>query len=195
MRACRRGSRLTILARALQPLTARFRYRRAFKNGRMLRRAAVLQARQGNATEAAEHSAHHGGSADSVRTALLRPSGSQGAAHHEARRGGRGVRERLLQQPLVRPLTLLDARRPPAVPDRRLRQRERVPGRRPDHRAWAARRRLSHLPRGEDALRRPGPAARLRGAPDHRHLSSRLRLDAQLGCARGADRVVGTTTF
>ena len=35
--------------------------------------------------------------------------------------------------------------------------------------------------RGQDALLRAGPAARLRGAADHRHLPGRLRLDARLG--------------
>ena len=49
---------------------------------------------------------------------------------------------------------------------------------------------LPHLPRRQDALRRPRSAARLRGAADHRHLPGRFRLDAQLGCAGGADRLV-----
>ena len=49
-----------------------------------------------------------------------------------------------------------------------------------------ARRRLRHVPERQDALRRPGPAARLRAAADDRRLSRRPRLDA--GLAAAADR-------
>ena len=48
----------------------------------------------------------------------------------------------------------------------------------------------AHLPLRQDALRRPGPAARLRGAADHRHLPGRLRLDAGLRAAGRAHRLV-----
>ena len=48
----------------------------------------------------------------------------------------------------------------------------------------------AHLPRRQDAFRRPRPAARVRGAPDDRHLSRGFRLDAQLGRPGGADRLV-----
>ena len=51
-------------------------------------------------------------------------------------------------------------------------------------------RRLPHLPVGQDAFRRAGPVARLRGAADHRHLSRRFRLDAGLPQARRAHRLV-----
>ena len=51
-------------------------------------------------------------------------------------------------------------------------------------------RRLLHLPLRQDALRRPRPVARLRGAADHRHLSGRFRLDAGLPQARRAHRLV-----
>ena len=42
----------------------------------------------------------------------------------------------------------------------------------------------------QDALLRPRPAARIRGAADHRHLPGRLRLDAGLDSLRGASRLV-----
>ena len=79
--------------------------------------------------------------------------------------------------------------------DRRLRQRRRVPRLGADLRPRAARAGLPHLPRRQDALRRPRPAARLRGAADHRHLPGRLRLDAQLGRARRSGSTGGTTTW
>ena len=60
----------------------------------------------------------------------------------------------------------------------------------PTYRASSARRRLLHLPVRQDAFRRPRPAARLRGAADHRHLSGRFRLDAGLPQARRAHRLV-----
>ena len=50
--------------------------------------------------------------------------------------------------------------------------------------------RLPDDPVGQDALLRAGPAARLRGAPDDRHLSRRLRLDAGLGPSGGAAELV-----
>ena len=49
---------------------------------------------------------------------------------------------------------------------------------------------LPDLARRQDALRRRRPAARLRGAADHRHLPRRLRLDAELGRSRRALRLV-----
>ena len=61
---------------------------------------------------------------------------------------------------------------------------------RADLRALRAGRRLPHGAVGQDALRRPRPAARLRGAADHRHLPGRLRLDARLARARRAHRLV-----
>ena len=65
----------------------------------------------------------------------------------------------------------------------------------PHHGARAAGAGLPHLPRRQDALRRPRPAARLRGAADHRHLPGRFRLDAQLGRARRSGSTGGTTTW
>ena len=79
---------------------------------------------------------------------------------------------------------------PAAVPHPRLRQRRRVRLRHPDLRAPPAPRRLPDLPVGQDAFRRARPAARLRGAADHRHLPGRLRLDARLHAARRAHRLV-----
>ena len=46
----------------------------------------------------------------------------------------------------------------------------------------------------QDALRRPRPAARLRGAADHRHLPGRLRLDPRLDRSPSAASTGGTTT-
>ena len=57
-----------------------------------------------------------------------------------------------------------------------------------------ARRRLPHGARRQDALRRPRPAARLRGAADHRRLPGRLRLDAGLAAGAAASACPGTTT-
>ena len=88
-----------------------------------------------------------------------------------ARARGRRLRERLLRVAAVRPVALRAAGRPPAVGDRRLRQRRRAAGRHADDRPRAARRRLRDDARRQDALRRPGSAARLRGAPDDRRLS------------------------
>ena len=53
--------------------------------------------------------------------------------------------------------------------------------------------RLSHHSVGQDALLRSGPAARLRGAADDRHLPRRLRLDARLGPPATSGRA-GITT-
>ena len=63
----------------------------------------------------------------------------------------------------------------------RLRQRRRIRRRHPHLCASSARARLSHGAFRQDALLRPRPIARLRGAPDHRHLPRRFRLDAGLG--------------
>ena len=46
------------------------------------------------------------------------------------------------------------------------------------------------VPVGQDAFRRAGPAARIRGAADDRHLPGRFRLDAGLPQARRAHRLV-----
>ena len=77
-----------------------------------------------------------------------------------------------------------------AEPDARLRQRRRIRRRHPHLRPSPAPRRLLHLPVGQDAFRRARPAARIRGAPDDRHLSGRFRLDAGLPQARRAHRLV-----
>ena len=77
-----------------------------------------------------------------------------------------------------------------AVAHPRLRQRRRIRLDHPDLCASSARRRLLHLPVRQDAFRRAGPVARLRGAADHRHLSGRFRLDAGLPQARRAHRLV-----
>ena len=56
--------------------------------------------------------------------------------------------------------------------------------------AHRLRARLSHLPCRQNALRRPGSVARLRGAADHRHLPGRFRLDARLGRSRDPAELV-----
>jgi D-amino-acid dehydrogenase len=68
----------------------------------------------------AQHTPDHGRSADRLRAAELRASGGQGAAHHDARRTRRSVRNRLLQQPVVRPVPRLDDDRAAALAHRRL---------------------------------------------------------------------------
>ena len=60
----------------------------------------------------------------------------------------------------------------------------------PDVRPLRPARRLPHGARRQDALRRAGPAARLRGASYDRHLPGRLRVDAGLAAARRARRLV-----
>ena len=73
----------------------------------------------------------------------------------------------------------------------RLRQRRRPAEHRSrPSRTTRAARRLPHRARRQDALRRPRPAARLRGAADDRHLPGRLRLDAGLARAGRAHRLV-----
>jgi hypothetical protein len=64
---------------------------------------------------------------------------------------------------------------PAAACHRRLRQRQRVPGRHAHAGALPAPRRLPHHPVRQDALHRARPAARLRGTADDRHLPGRLR--------------------
>ena len=93
--------------------------------------------------------------------------------------------------PLCAPsrFALLAGRR--AVTHRCVRQRRRAPRRHSHDRPRPARRRLRHGTRGQDALRRPRSAARLRGAPHHGRLPVGLRLDAGLAPAgRRAPRVV-----
>ena len=62
--------------------------------------------------------------------------------------------------------------------------------RHPDLRAWLARARLSHHPLRQDALLRTRSAAWLRAAPDDRHLSRRLQLDARLGSPGASSELV-----
>ena len=66
----------------------------------------------------------------------------------------------------------------------------RVQLRDPDLRPLPAAGRLPHRAVRQDALLRPGPAARVRGAAHHRHLSGRLRLDAGLGPPARAPQLV-----
>ena len=54
---------------------------------------------------------------------------------------------------------------------------------------------LPHLPRRQDAFRRPRPAARLRGAPDHRHLSRRISAGRPTGTPPRSGSTGGTTTW
>ena len=80
----------------------------------------------------------------------------------------------------------------PPVPHTVLRQRRRLLLGDPDLRPPPAHAGLPDGARGQDALLRAGPAARLRGAAHHRHLPGRLRLDAGLGLRRSGR--TGTTT-
>ena len=80
----------------------------------------------------------------------------------------------------MRAVACFAAHRPAPFRHRRLRQRRRAVRVDPDARPLPAGARLLHLPRREDALHRPRPAARLRGAVDHGRLSGRDRLDPRL---------------
>ena len=113
------------------------------------------------------------------------------APHIGALAARRGVRERLLQQPAVRAVarSLHDRAGCPRAPAPTTTP-PRFPPAIPTFAHYLRRAGLPHLPRRQDAFRRARPAARLRGAADHRHLSRRFRLDARLGRAGGADRLV-----
>ena len=113
-----------------------------------------------------EHRARDGRPAGCGVSALLRPRGRACPAPGRARAVGHGLRERLLRLAAVCAVALGDAGRPARVGDRRLRQRRRARGLDADDRPSAARRRLRHGARRQDALRRPRPAARLRGSAD-----------------------------
>ena len=134
--------------------------------------------------EAPEPSARHGRPACAASAAGLRPSPGADPASRPPRRGRRRVRERLLQLSALRARAVLDAQRAAAFEDRRVRQRGRISRLGADLSPLSARRRLSHLSRRQDALRRPRPAPRLRGACDHRRLSGRLPVDARLAARR-----------
>ena len=148
-----------------------------------------------NAAEAAEHPPDHGRPADGVRAALLRPSGRQGAAHRAAGRG-QGVlfENAYCNSPLCAPsrYSMLAGRLPSRIGA--YDNASEFPASALDHRARAARPGLPHRLVRKNALRRPRPAARLRGAADHRHLSGRLRLDAGLGRGPRSGSTGGTTT-
>ncbi len=140
---------------------------------------------------APEHPARHGRPARGRAPPGVRQCRRARTATLGAGGRGRGVRERVLRVAALRALALRTAGRPTSVTDRCIRQRRRAPRRHSHDRARPARRRLRHRTRGQDALRRPRSAARLRGAPDHGRLSVGLRLDAGLAPAgRRAPRVV-----
>ena len=103
--------------------------------------------------------------------AVLRARGGQGTQAGPARGFGGALRERLLQLPALRAVSLFHAVGPAGVEDRRLRQRRRIPRLGADLRPQLEDPRLPHLPRRQDALRGPRPAARLRGKADHGLLS------------------------
>ena len=117
------------------------------------------------------------------RPAVPRQPGHPGAGHVVARRGRRGLRQRLHGQSALLAGPGIADDRVAAVAHARLRQRRRVLLRDPHLRPLPPRCGLSDDVVGQDALLRAGPAARFRGAPHHRHLSGRLRLDPRLGCA------------
>lgn len=132
----------------------------------------------------AQHPLHHGGPDGRPAAVLLR----QGLPHQDPQPRppgprGRRLRKCLLQLAAVRPLALRHGHRPAALQDRRLRQRQRPARRHPHLRPLSAPRGLPHRARRQDALLRARPAARLRAAPDQRHLPGRLWLDRQLGRA------------
>ena len=114
---------------------------------------------------------------------------TQVSAHRAPGRAG-VVFDALLQQPALHPLALLHDDRPAAVPPAATTTPPISPARsRPSRTTLRAPGYRTVLSR-QDAFRRPRPAARLRGAADHRHLSGRLRLDARLAQARRAHRLV-----
>ncbi len=102
----------------------------------------------------------------------------------------RAIRQLLHRKPAMRARPRCLHERTVAVAHRRLRQCGRIRLRHPDVRPSFASRRLCHLPVGQDAFRRAGPVAWLRGAVDHRHLPCRFRLDAGLWQTRRAHRLV-----
>ena len=93
----------------------------------------------------------------------------------------RCLRASALRLPALRALARGFAERAPALAYGRVRQRGRTACGHPDLRASPSCGRLPHRPRRQDALHRPRPAARVRGAPVARRLSGRLRLDPGLG--------------
>ena len=139
---------------------------------------------------AARHPHRHGRPARAAVPADPRPPAGPGAAPRRAGRAGRGLRAGLLQQPSLLAVPHRLHGRRAAVAHRGLRQRGRGPIRHPHLRPLPAPSRLPHGAVGQDAFLWAGPAPRLRGAADHRHLSRRLRLDARLGAADAAAELV-----
>ena len=96
----------------------------------------------------------------------------------------------LHRKPALRPCPRKLHVRPAAEPHPRLRQRRRVSILDPDLCTPPAPRRILHGTVGQNAFRRAGSAARLRGAADDRHLPGRFRLDPGLSQTRRAHRLV-----
>ena len=117
--------------------------------------------------------------------------GGQSAPHCPPGRERRGLRQRVLQFADLRPFPLLDADGTAADGDRRLRQRQRVPGLGADPGALPGRGGLPDDPGRQDALHRSGPAARVRRAADDRHLPGRFLVDTRTGAPGRADKPVG----
>ncbi len=140
--------------------------------------------------DAPEHPRPHGRPAE--RHALAGRPGRVAARAEPAppRPALDAVRQRLHSLAALRPGAGQLHVRPAAPPHARLRQRRRVRLGHPDLCPPSAARRLSHRAVGQDALRRPRPAARARGAADDRHLPCGFRLDARLPPPRRAHRLV-----
>ena len=152
------------------------------------------QKRTGDDRRSAEHPHRHGRSDGAGVPAGLRPSARPRAAHRGAGGKRRRVRERLLQQPAVFAFARLVHGGPAAVAHAASTTTppNSPPTSRPSPITCSAAR-LPHRSVRQDAFLRAGPAAWLRRAADHRHLSRRLRLDAGLGPLRRSGRA-GITT-
>ena len=107
---------------------------------------------------------------------------------------GRRVRERLHAEPAVRARAGSPHDRHAPDPDGRLRQLGGVRVVDPRVHALPEARGLSDVPEREDALRRPRPAPRVRGAPHDRRLSRATSVGRPTGASGASGSTGGTTT-
>ena len=150
----------------------------------------VRRQRHSRLDEAAQHPPGDGRPVGAALHRRLRTSAGAYAGHGRPGRAGCSLRRRLLPVSVVRSLAVRDAGWPTRVGHRGLGQRHRAAGVGADPRPLPPAGRLPHHALGEDALRRTGPAARIRAPPDHRHLPGGLRLDTRMGILRRPDRQV-----